>query len=359
MEALKASSSSKSCSILRPIGSRGMIIDTASRYDSTAIEHQSSTHAKDLPITWFLEGDTISLFAISSVLMFGFCLFSSAYLNVGEKFAARAAPGEWYWYRTGFYRIGITMHLYAVVPIGLLIVWQFIPVLRKNWLWFHRLNGYIIYGLLCIGNIGGLMVARRTFGGATSTQSAVGLLAILTWVSASMAWYNIRRLQMEQHRAWMLRTAFYLGSILTTRIILPIASVITSQGVYHTVWSCDELSFYYTKNPSQFTINYPACNITDYVAVPATFNTGRAENIGAALQINFGMSLWLATFIHATGVEIYLHLTPREHERLRKISYYRQLAAGMTNPGSGGLTVEGWGDADPWVPPFEEKTIEK
>lgn len=44
-----------------------------------------------------------------------------------------------------------------------------------------------------------------------------------------------------------------------------------------------------------------------------------------------------------------LHLTPREAERLRQVSYTRQLEAGMQNPGSAGLTADRFGDAKPWV----------
>ena len=55
--------------------------------------------------------------------------------------------------------------------------------------------------------------------------------------------------------------------------------------------------------------------------------------------------------MHVIGVEIYLKLTPREGERLRILSYDRQLAAGFKNPGSAGLVAERWGDAAPWVPP--------
>jgi hypothetical protein len=42
-----------------------------------------------------------------------------------------------------------------------------------------------------------------------------------------------------------------------------------------------------------------------------------------------------------------LHLTPREAERLRNVSYQRQLEAGMKNPGSAGLV--GLGDCEPWI----------
>ena len=44
-----------------------------------------------------------------------------------------------------------------------------------------------------------------------------------------------------------------------------------------------------------------------------------------------------------------LKLTPRETERLRQVSYERQLEAGMKNPGSAGFTAERFGDANPWI----------
>ena len=46
-----------------------------------------------------------------------------------------------------------------------------------------------------------------------------------------------------------------------------------------------------------------------------------------------------------------MRLTPREAERLRAVSYARQLEAGMHNPGSAGLTADRLGDAGKWVVP--------
>lgn len=45
-----------------------------------------------------------------------------------------------------------------------------------------------------------------------------------------------------------------------------------------------------------------------------------------------------------------LKLTPREAERLRNVSYERQMEAGMKNPGNCGTTVQRFGDANPWIP---------
>jgi uncharacterized membrane protein len=81
------------------------------------------------------------------------------------------------------------------------MVWQFVPIIRHKVLLFHRINGYIIILLALVGNAGALMIARTTFGGHIETQTAVGLLVILTTVSLGMAYYNIKRLQIDQHRA--------------------------------------------------------------------------------------------------------------------------------------------------------------
>lgn len=57
--------------------------------------------------------------------------------------------------------------------------------------------------------------------------------------------------------------------------------------------------------------------------------------------------LWMAIFLHTIGVEIYLNLTPAEADRLRLISWAKQLSAGL--PRDAGLTVQKYGDARPWV----------
>lgn len=91
------------------------------------------------------------------------------------------------------------------------MIWQFVPIIRHKLILFHRINGYIIITLVLISNAGALMIARRSFGGALGTQAAVGLLVIGTTVAIAMAYYNIKRLQIDQHRAWMLRAMIWLG----------------------------------------------------------------------------------------------------------------------------------------------------
>ena len=102
---------------------------------------------------------------------------------------------------------------------------------------------------------------------------------------------------------------------------------------------------------AQYPVCAPNANLSvDNMAVVKAQYKGSPEQIGASLGISFGMAMWLALFIHAAGIEIYLKLTPREGERLRNVSYKRQLQAGMRNSGSAGLVLEKFGDMDAWEP---------
>jgi hypothetical protein len=62
------------------------------------------------------------------------------------------------------------------------------------------------------------------------------------------------------------------------------------------------------------------------------------------------MAIWLSLLMHLVGVEIYLNLTGAEGERLRNVSFERQLEAGMENPGNAGLISDRWGDMAVWQP---------
>jgi Predicted membrane protein (DUF2306) len=291
--------------------------------------------------------------------MMGFTLARLSYLNIGgtaeSSFANSNSPGEWYWYKTGTYRVGITLHLGAILPAGVLMVWQFIPVIRHKLLTFHRINGYVIILLVFVANIGALMICRRSFGGTLETQAGVGALVIITTTSICLAYYNIKRLQIDQHRAWMLRAMFYLGTIITLRLIMVLSAlIITMVNSYHTTMSCVEVTSIYE---SRDLVNklYPQCSspnttVDDLVIVHASFGSGRPEQIAASLRLSFGMGLWLAILMHMVGVEIYLALTSRESNRLRQVSYERQVERGFKHPGSAGLTSDRWGDVDKWKP---------
>ena len=204
------------------------------------------------------------------------------------------------------------------------------------------------------------MICRVAFGGGLDTQSGVGVLVILTTVSIAMAYYNIKRLQIDQHRAWMLRFVFYMGTIITLRIIMIISAVvITTFGGYYQVSSCDKVLFIHGDEAAINSL-FPQCanrtgSENPRVVVEANLG-GSAEGAGASLGLSFGMAMWLAIFLHGVGVEIYLNLTGNEGERLRNVSYERQLEAGYQHPGSAGLTSDRWGDVPAWQPAKPKET---
>ncbi|KAI4156893.1 MAG: hypothetical protein L6R39_000939 [Caloplaca ligustica] len=206
-----------------------------------------------------------------------------------------------------------------------------------------------------------VVLPHKQGGGArTATQTAEAFLVIITTLGMAMAWWNIRRKQIDQHRAWMLRTMFYLGTIITSRLInLASGPILSRLGNYYGVWSCDELDFAYKKLDMPFPeAEYPQCLLPNgtldrgfRVAVKAAELLSKPEQFAASHIQPFGANLWICIAVHIIGVEIYLGLTPRESERLRRISYEKQLEAGFANPGSAGLTSDRWGDADKWTPP--------
>jgi uncharacterized membrane protein len=167
----------------------------------------------------FKKGYNFVLWFIFAGAFFGFLLARAQYLAIDTVFKKDAAPGEWYYYQGGIYKIGITLHLSTLIPGGFLALFQFVPVIRHKARIFHRVNGYIVILLLILLNVGALMIARTAFGGTLATQGLVGVLSIATLGSALMAYINIKRLQIDQHRAWMLRCWFYAGTIITMRII--------------------------------------------------------------------------------------------------------------------------------------------
>ncbi|KAF7983469.1 hypothetical protein HWV62_21762 [Athelia sp. TMB] len=310
----------------------------------------------------FYKGYNFILYFIFAGALLGFILARLQYLNIngifcGPNATLGAAPGECYWYSMHLYRVGIIMHLGCILPAALLAILQFTPVVRHKVTLYHRMAGYVTVTLVLVSNAGALIIAPHAFGGALATRAGVGLLAILSTVGITLAVYNIRRMQIDQHRKWMLRVWFYMGSIISLRLIMLAADRIISiaPGALHQATPCAEIAAIFGGSAAAADHFYPACagNPGGYAVVEANSH-GNPVEIGAALDIAFPMAMWLAIFLHVVGVEVYIMLTPREHERLRRVSYERQLARGYANPGSAGLVPEMIGDMDKWAPPVKE-----
>ncbi|EFR00965.1 hypothetical protein MGYG_03967 [Nannizzia gypsea CBS 118893] len=302
------------------------------------------------------------LFFIFAGGLFEFTLSRLQYLDI-NKFREGIIPGEWYYYRQNLYKVGIMLHLGAILPCMLLVILQFVPIIRYKAPLFHRLNGYVIMLLFLVSSAGVIIITPHAFDGSPTSRFNNGVLVLASATSIIVAYINIRRKQIEQHRAWMLRAMFYMGSIVTMRpliqISLPIFRSLANE--FYVTWPCDQIDFtwklYNISTP--YTSAYPMCNTTIspglgnaglYAPVRADLGASDPAAIGASIQLQSVLAGSVATFLHFVGIELYLRLTPREHERLRNVSYERQLAAKYKNPGNAGLVAQKLGDADPWIP---------
>lgn len=267
------------------------------------------------------------------------------------------------------------MHLVGAISGGFLACFQFIPIIRHKAILFHRMNGYLAITLMLIGNAGAYMIMDVSIGGLPSVQVWVGTIGAMITLGFVMAIYNIKRLQIDQHRAWMLRVWTWAGSIATLRLIQEAG--VYCAGVYgyvfHESFKCAEIYFMYQHvgvpdqgNPTGKL--YPACNYVQTTAgiptaqqISPAHNTetyvsvssaGQGPEATAALFHNlFPMAAWLAIFLHVIAIETYLWLTPAEHYRLRNVSYEKQIEKGYRVRGAykdAGLTGTRIGDAPKW-----------
>jgi hypothetical protein len=98
--------------------------------------------------------------------------------------------------------------------------------------------------------------------------------------------------------------------------MFPVAILITNSSTpYYQPRPCAQIAFQLGPNPSSTLFYYPECasyfsgaEPQKVVLVQATFQGGpeRLDQIGACLGAVFGMGLWVALWVQAVGVEVYV-----------------------------------------------------
>lgn len=121
------------------------------------------------------------------------------------------------------FRLNPLLTFIHIIPGALFMILaplQFIPKIRSEYLWFHRLSGRIVFVLgLIIGITALIMSFVMTIGGAVETTATV-TFAIFFLFSLIKGFYHIRRHEVALHREWMIRM-FAIGfAIATTRPIV-------------------------------------------------------------------------------------------------------------------------------------------
>ena len=198
------------------------IVFTMASHWRTANDWFLATMRKIYNPIGFSKGYNFVLWFISSCAMMGFCLARLMYLNYdgvycprGDGVQGEAVPGECWTYDSKTYLLlGIKMHLYCIIPASFLACFQFLPIIRHRFSLVHRINGYFVLLLSGPGAVGCVMVSRHAFGGGVDIQVVVGLMSIMFLGALGIALYNVKMLQLEQHRAWMLRAWFYVRFLL-------------------------------------------------------------------------------------------------------------------------------------------------
>ncbi|KAI4254388.1 MAG: hypothetical protein L6R42_007213, partial [Xanthoria sp. 1 TBL-2021] len=71
------------------------------------------------------------LFLLTASPMLTFTLLGLPYLRLDAILPRSISPSDWF-YRTGWYRWAITIHLFAILPVGVLMIPQSIPHLRSK-----------------------------------------------------------------------------------------------------------------------------------------------------------------------------------------------------------------------------------
>ncbi|KAK4552392.1 hypothetical protein LTR86_010406 [Recurvomyces mirabilis] len=214
----------------------------------------------------FSKGYNAVLWFLATGYIFAFTLARLEYLSFGTIFCgvnrtpgSGAAPGECYYWLQDPFKIGLKLHLFTILPAAFLVCFQFVPVIRYTFTLFHRINGHVVIALSFISSAGALMVTQHVFGGDLSTQAYIGMLVILTTIGYIMAYVNIKFLQIDQHRAWMLRTWSWFATIITIRLIqLLSALIISKRRGFWTTWPCAQIDS--VLGPSDTVSAYPGCN---------------------------------------------------------------------------------------------------
>jgi hypothetical protein len=122
----------------------------------------------------FKKGYNAVLAFISLGYILGFCLAQVEQFNVWGYWAVNNGPGEtWAYERNGLlYKVSMTMHIVVVIPAGLLVVLQFLTIIRYKAFILYRINGYLIMLLMLIFSITGIIISKVAFGGDFATQAS-------------------------------------------------------------------------------------------------------------------------------------------------------------------------------------------
>ncbi len=162
------------------------------------------------------------------VVLLGFVIFTSIAIALHAfGFQLRLSGSPDFHVRFDAIPIPAAMHVLGSGLALLIGGFQFSQTLRRKYLHVHRWLGRIYLIMILIGGLGSFMLAPQAAGGLVA-KIGFFLLAVLWWFSAFQAYVAVRRGDIAEHRAWMLRNFALTFAAVTLRIQL---GTLTASGV--------------------------------------------------------------------------------------------------------------------------------
>jgi hypothetical protein len=143
-------------------------------------------------------------------------------------FEIHLTRGENYYFQVPLNKAFLWTHIAVMLPAGLLAITQFVPRIRSRAINFHRTTGKIINVLTFIAIVTAWGIVRVSFGGDLAVQSGMYVLGASILWSVAKSWVAIRRLQIDEHRTWIIRAWSYLMSVVTLRVTMILAMILIS-----------------------------------------------------------------------------------------------------------------------------------
>ncbi|KAL8757680.1 MAG: hypothetical protein Q9184_004141 [Pyrenodesmia sp. 2 TL-2023] len=261
-----------------------------------------------------------------------FILLNSPYLSLSYGFCGPSKntlrAGSCYWFQHPTqrrYNLALRVHLFALLPAGLLSIPQFIPKLRYRYPALHRWSGRLSFGLAVPGVLSVLFFMDRSFGGGLDVQSSSVFLGGMTLWAVGKAWMTAREKRFEEHKRWATRAWVWLGCIVTHRGVMGVfalyISLVASGPKLAATVSCPEvwemvrhdhgtgLAARVAWERYEMCGEFGAGNGTRsegvYGIVYGDLMSQRPEEKAAALRLVFGPAFWVAIVCHVAATELY------------------------------------------------------
>lgn len=156
----------------------------------------------------------------------------------------------------------------------------------------------------------------------------------------------------------ILAQAFHVITMRLLNKALPFFSSAISSGRF-VVRSCAVVDYMFNGNATVVESLYPSCEtfyngvkLDQYVLIEGNMTSMRPDHVAANFGITCASSAWLALALHCIVAELYLSSTPAEAERLRRVSFQRQLELMQERPNH----VHHAGEMTCWNPAVEKET---